>query len=525
MPISSPDRPFIYRFDGFELDPGRFELRADGTPRHVEPQVLSLLILLAANAGRMVGKDEVIEKVWGGRIVSEAAVASRIKAARKALGDDGKRQAYIRTVHGTGFRFDGRVETIPAPLAAQAVELPPSAPLPDARPSIAVLPFHVTGEPGPLAFVADALADELIADLSRLRWLLVIARATTFRFRGPAVDGAAVGSALKVRYCLTGTLEEVRGHIVLSVQLARTLDSAVVWAERFTAGTDELHALRRHILAALVTNVESRIVQNEVDLARRMPVATLDAWSSYHLGLDHMFRFSRPDNAVAAHLFEQALERDPHFSRALSGLSFTAWQDCFLHYSGQREEMAHKARAMADQALRCDPLDPFAHLNLGRSLWFEDAIALSIDTLSHCIDLSPNYAQAVYSRSWAEMTLCDGAASDGNAALALRLSPLDPLRYAFLAVRSVSALLLEDHAGAVAWGEKAARTPGAHKHVVLIAALANHVAGRRDNAAQWVATARGLDAQVSPASFLQAFPFAASTGREVIERALRDMFA
>lgn len=509
----------IYRFGDFELDPGKFELREGGAAKHLEPQVLSLLILLASNADRMVGKDEIIEKIWGGRFISDAAVASRVKAARQALGDDGTQQRFIRTVHGKGFRFVARVAFAPGAEPIQKA----AAPVAEERPSIAVLPFRLAGEPGKLSFMADALADELIADLSRLRWLLVIARASTFRFRDGAVDCAEVGAALNVRYCLTGTLEAAADRVVLAVELARTSDSAVVWSERFTAGRDELHALRREILAAVVANLEARIVQHEVELARRTPEAALDAWSAYHLGLDHMFRFNKADNARAAALFARATALDPHFSRAYSGLSFTCFQERFLQYSDDPDGPARRARALAEWALQCDPLDPFAHLNLGRALWFDQAIGESIERLNHCTTLSPNYAQAIYSKAWAEMAQCDADASDADAALALRLSPLDPLRYAMLGVRSVSALLAGDYDGAVDWGEKAAHSPGAHKHIAVIAAMAAQAAGRTDRAAHWVDRARRLDDQVSRASFLRSFPFAPTSGRETIEKALRDL--
>jgi len=517
----------IYRFEGFELDPGKFELRERGQAKHLEPQVLSLLILLASNADRLVSKDEIIEKIWGGRIVSEAAVASRIKAARQALGDDGKEQRFIRTVHGKGFRFGAQVmfdqtpEQVPF-LAATVTEPAPAPAAAEERPSIAVLPFHLVGGPGPLSIVADALADELIGDLSRLRWLLVIARTSTFRFRGQDIGCEQVGAALNVRYCLTGTLEEARGKVILSVTLARTCDGAVVWADRFSAGRDELHELRCEVLEAVIANLETRIIQNEVERARRMPEGGLDAWSSYHLGLDHMFRFNRSDNARAAALFARALARDPNFSRALSGLSFTRFQDCFLQYSPDPDAMAEQARAFAERAVQCDPLDPFAHLNLGRSLWFADAVPESMERLSAAIALSPNYAQAIYSKAWAEMTQCDVAHSDENAELALRLSPLDPLRYAMLGVRSVSALMRGDYERAIEWGERAARSPGAHKHIAVIAAIAAEAAGHHDRATQWIDRARQLDPQVSRATFLRSFPFAATGGREIIERALQD---
>lgn len=513
----------IYRFEAFELDPGRFELRRDGQAVPVEPQVLSLLLLLVGNAERLVSKDEAAEKVWSGADVSDATIASRVKSARRALGDDGDQQRLIRTVHGKGWRFVGSVG-----YAGAALDLPPArageaATAADERPSIAVLPFRVVGEAGPLDFVAEALADELITDLARLRWLLVIARTSTFRFRGRGADCSEVGAALNVRYCLAGTLRSSADRVTLTVELARTRDRAVVWSERLTAGLGELPQLQEALLAGLVAKLEVHIVRQEVETARRTQASALDAWSSYHLGLDHMFRFNKADNGEAAAWFGRALALNPHFSRALSGLSFTCFQDSFLQYSGNGDEMARRARWLAEQALACDPLDPFAHLNLGRSLWFEDAVPESLERLEQCIGLSPNYAQAVYSKAWAEMTLCDAANSDAHAALALRLSPLDPLRYAMLGVRAVSALLLGEHHRAADLAEAAARSPGAHKHIAVIAAVAAQADGRLEQAARWIARARQMDPAVSPASFFRSFPFVRSAGRETIERSFREL--
>ncbi len=202
----------VFTFDGFELDTGRFELRCDGARVHVEPQVLSLLIMLAENRERMVSKDELIDVIWDGRIVSESAVAARIKAARKAIGDDGSAQRLIRTVHGKGFRFVGDVvesggtPATPAPTIqliseAQSAEAITTAlrTARDGRPSIAVLPFQLLGEPGAHDIVADALPADIIMDLSRLHWFFVIARGSSFRFRGPDVDPVAVARELAVR--------------------------------------------------------------------------------------------------------------------------------------------------------------------------------------------------------------------------------------------------------------------------------------------------------------------------------------
>ena len=290
----------IYRFAEFELDSGKFELRRQGRVVAAEPQVLALLLLLAENAERMVSKDEIVEKVWNGRIVSDAAISSRIKSARAALGDDGTAQRLIRTVHGRGFRFAVPVTPLAAPSSAAPVESA-AAPAPtDTRPSIAVLPFTLLGDAGAYAAVADALPHELIAALSRLRWLFVIARGSSFRFRGAEPDLASIGAALGARYCLSGLIEVAAGKIAVTVELADTATGGVVWGERHAEDLDGVHEIRARIVASIVAALDLRIPLAEAERARLVAPERLDAWAAYHLGLDRMLRFNRADNAAAA---------------------------------------------------------------------------------------------------------------------------------------------------------------------------------------------------------------------------------
>src|SRR3990167_2549680 len=190
----------IHRFDAFELDRSKMELRRDGLTVAVEPQVFALLLLLVENRERLVSRDEIIEKVWDGRVVSDSALDSRVKSARRALGDDGKSQRFIRTLHGQGFRFVADVSEAASIRAAETdLEAPRSSHAVAGKPSIAVLPLRLLGDAGPWATIADALPDELIAELARLRWLFVIARGSSFRFRSGGSDPVEVGKVLRVR--------------------------------------------------------------------------------------------------------------------------------------------------------------------------------------------------------------------------------------------------------------------------------------------------------------------------------------
>ena len=305
----------IYRFGTCSFDTAAYELRSNGAVVPLEPQVFALLRLLIENRDRLVTKDEILERIWNGRIVSEAAIASRVKSARQAIGDDGARQLMIHTLPKQGFRFVAEVEAVAASPALAIREAPdqPLAPSnePVARPSIAVLPFDVVGGEALAAGIAEALPHDLIAELSRLRWLFVIARGSSFRFRGADANIQRVREALGVRYCLSGVVETDASDIALTVELCDTRDGGVLWSERFRSGLEQVHEIRETIVQAVTGALELQIPLNEARRARLKAPESLDAWSAYHLGLHHMYRFSPDGNALAAALFERAPRRSP----------------------------------------------------------------------------------------------------------------------------------------------------------------------------------------------------------------------
>jgi TolB-like protein/Tfp pilus assembly protein PilF len=497
----------IYRFGPFELDTAKVELRSGGEVRSVEPQVFALLALLVDNRERVVSKDEIIEKVWDGRIVSEAAVASRIKSARKVLGDDGKTQQFIKTVHGQGFRFVAAAKVSRVGLTDQGLRRPadPSA---DhiSRPSIAVLPFRPVGALGSYAAIADALPHELITELSRLRWLFVTARGSSFRLRGSDADIGEIGRLLDVRYCLSGTVEIAGTSLAVTVELTDTRDGGVVWAEHFAGSVDDVHQIREDIRLRILAALEIQIPLHEAALARLTVTENLDAWSCYHLGLQHMYRFNRKDNAAATALFQQAVSRDPNFARAYAGLSFAHFQTAFMHHSDDLAGEVALARRFAQRGVELDPIDPFVNFTMGRTFWLEGDLESSLAWLERATSISPNYAQGIYARAWTESLAGRGLDGRRHVDLAMRLSPLDPLYYAMLATRAFTHMVTGEDAEAADWAERAARSPGAHVLIALIAVAAHGLAGDEVRAASWAANVHSRNPALTQTDFFRAFP-------------------
>lgn len=508
----------LYRFGRFELDTTRVELRSGGVPVAVEPQVFALLALLVENRHRLVSKDEIVEKVWDGRVVSDAAIASRVKSARQALADDGKAQHCIRTIHRQGFRF---VAEVRAAQDKHIAEAPAEAPADQtARPSIAVLPFRLIGDAGPYAAFAEALPHDLIAELSRLRWLFVTARGSSFRLRASEADMREIGRLLGVRYCLRGTVEIAGAALVVIVELVDTRDEGVVWAERFSASVDDVHRVRAEISASVLSALEVRIPLHEAQLARLTVTEDLDAWSAYHLGLQHMYHFNRKDNAAATALFEQAVARDPGFARAHAGLSFVHFQTAFLRHSDDLAGETALARRFAELGLELDPVDPFVNFTMGRSFWLEGDLDSSLAWLDRACAICPNYAQGIYARGWTVTLAGHGLDGRRDVDFAMRLSPLDPLYYGMLGTRAFSHIAQGEDAEAAAWAERAAHSPGAHVLIAMIAVAAHAMCGDEPRAAAWTANVRARNSSLTREDFFRSFPMKSAAMRTRVSSAL-----
>ncbi|MBW8640756.1 transcriptional regulator [Hoeflea sp. WL0058] len=388
------------------------------------------------------------------------------------------------------------------------------------RPSIVVLPFDSMIPTGLERVLCEALPHELIQALSRLRWIRVIARGTAFRFRAPVPDLAAIGRQLSVRYALCGMIERLGEIIAITIELSDCAAGEVIWADRFEVRPEDLQEVRHEIVTRVVSSLEIYIPQNEADHIQSVATRDLDAWSNYHLGLRHMFRFSQEDNETATSLFRRAIIQDPSFARAHAGLSFTRFQDAFLKYKPDAPTAIADARRHAERSMELDPLDPFCNLTMGRSFWLEGDPLGGLSWLERSVALSPNFAQGHYSMAFANAIRGEASTAIDTATRAQDLSPLDPLLYAIYSVRAVGLLRNSEISQAVVEAEHAARAPGAHHLVLMIAAAACALAGKEKQARYWSDEVRARRPDASREQFFTAFPFTEQSFRRKLEDGL-----
>ena len=440
-----------YRFHPFTLDTDRGLLLEGERDIAVEPRVFALLSLLLASHDRVVTKDEIVQKLWDGNVVSDAAIATVVKTTRKALGDDGVSQKFIRTIRGRGVRFVGTL-TIVASALAQGTDVQVSQEdvTPGSRrPCIAILPFAMVGYCEAYGAIADAIPAELISCLSRLRWLTVISRGSTFRFRQENPDLSAIRTELGANYCLTGFIETFGAVIAVSVELSDTRSQAVVWSERFSGTVSDVDETRNVIVTHVISALELHVPLVEAKRARLKAPENLDAWSIYHMGLQHMYRFNRADNQIAAQHFERATMLEPGFARAYAALSFTSFQTAFLKYTPDAADEVGNARRFAEKCVEIDPLDPFGNFTLGRAHWLTGDPEAGMPWIERSVELSPNFAHGFYAHGWADAIAGRGGEALNQLEQAIELSPLDPFLYAMLAARGLAYLNLKDYDSAM----------------------------------------------------------------------------
>ena len=491
----------------------------------------ALLLALVDAAPSVLTHDDVAERVWGGRLVTPETVAQRMLLLRRALGDDASNPQYLRVVRGQGYQL-----VPPVRVRHSAARRPPTAvtrqhddaadlsddidlSLP-AQPSIVILPFEADGDATHLNF-ARGLTHDIMTRIARTRSFFVIARGTAFSFAPASHDVREISRKLGVRYVVQGNIQFDGSNMRIDAALADGVEGREIWAEDFHRKLEDVFETQEKIAELIVGEISS-----EVDLAERQRAlletpASLDAWTAYHRGCWHMYRFTAPDYEQAQRFFELSAKLDPNSPRTFAGLSFVHWQRAFLEISPDRAGEIQQAFELAQQSVALNPSDPLGHWALGRANLLRGEMSEALAELGTSTALNPSFAVGQYTLGFALMHAGDTVRSIEMADKARRLSPYDPMRFAMIGVRGFSLALRGQYDEAARLMATSVRQPNAHFHMVAMAAVCDALAGNDDAARSDFGRLLEARPGYGARDFLRAFPFQQPEHTKLIDNAFR----
>jgi TolB-like protein/cytochrome c-type biogenesis protein CcmH/NrfG len=510
-------------FSDHVLDTNRRELCRGPDRVALEPQVFDLLVYLLQNHDRVVSKDDLIAAIWDGRIVSESTLTSRINAARKAVGDSGRDQKLIRTIARKGFRFVGsfrsqQVGSEPPDDADRSLDHAGDAPhtvmSPLDRPAIAVLPFTNMSDEPEQEYFSEGISEDIITALSKLRWFYVIARNSSFVYKGKPVHIKQVGEELGVGYVVEGSVRKEGNRVRITAQLIDVDTGTHIWSERYDRSLADVFAVQDEITQAVVAAIEPQLYAAENFRAQRKAPDNMDAWDLVMRALSHYWRVTRQDNMVAQALLEKAISIDSNYGQALGLLAASHMFSAHMGWSDMATAIPVGERA-ALAAIRADSEDPWAHNALGSVYLFTRCFDDSLAEFELAIRLNPSFSPA---RGYygVALTYC-GRWEEGDMAArqALRLSPRDPFAAVYCGVVAYAQFIGGNYEEAIRLCREALRQRndfvGAHR---VLAASAG-MAGMKQVAEAAMLELRRAQPNVSLAWIAKEIPFKRDVDRDL----------
>jgi TolB-like protein len=480
-------------FGQYRLEIERRELRCGAELIELEPKAFDLLAFLVQHRNRVVSKDDLLQAVWHGRIVSESALTTRLNAVRRAIGDDGSAQRLIRTFTRKGIRFVGEVTEI----ADRA--------LPD-KPSIAVLPFqNMSGDPEQEYF-ADGMVEEITTAIARCPGLFVIARNSSFRYKGKPIDVNQTARELGVRYVLEGSVRKAGNRVRIAGQLIDSTTGAHVWVDRFEGTLDDIFELQDRVASGVVGAIEPRLRRAEAERAVRKPTASLDAYDLYWRAQAQAYKRTRESLAESIRLARLALELDPAYGPAMSRIALSRGMQRQRNWIPPSGLEAEEGIAMARQAIAAAGDDPwvldFAGLALAQLAGDNDA---ALSALDRAIVLNPNFALAFGHRAVVLSYLNRPDEAIRSAHQAIRLSPLDPAIFSFYQALARAELAAGRYEAGLSWAEAALRENGGMPALRLKLSLCGYL-GRHEEARACLSRVGEFHCEPTIAGIMRAVP-------------------
>jgi TolB-like protein len=515
-----------YLFEDYAFDTDRRELQRGADAVTIAPQVFDLLYYLIRNRERVVTKDDLINVIWNGRIISDGALTTRLNVARNAIGDSGEEQRLIKTLPRKGFRFVGPVREEQGIAGATVPDNPVEQPkltltLPN-KPSIAVLPFANLSSDPEQEYFADGVVEDITTALSLFRWLFVIARSSSFTYKGRAMDVKQVGRELGVRYVLEGSVRKAGNRLRIAGQLIDAETGAHLWADRFEGALEDMFDLQDHVTSSVVGAIAPKLQQEEIKRARRKPTENLDAYDYYLRGLAKA-RWSKDANSEALQLFYKAIELDPRLACAYGMAAYCYVRRKALGWTSEHLQESAEAMRMARKAVHLGGDDPVALYTGGYALAF---VAHEFDDAAAFMDrglaVNPNLARAWMFSAWLRVWRGEPDLALEHSAHAMRLSPLDPSMYAMHGAMAYAHFLASRYDMASSGAEKAMRDNPNFLLVICISAASNALAGRLEQAQRAMARALECNPDLRASNLEDLAPFRRAEDLALFAKGLRE---
>jgi TolB-like protein len=460
-----------YSFGQFNVDAQRKALLKQGSPVKIGRKCLILLETLLAAEGRAVSKSDLLDAAWNNANVEESNLSVQIAALRKCLGRSPTGEEWIATVQRFGYQFvnpktnlgpivaslETEMNRQQGQLNAEADVTQAELALPD-KPSIAVLPFtNLSGDPEQEYF-ADGIVEDMITALSRFNALFVIARNSSFAYKGRAIDVKLVGRELGVRYILEGSVRKSGNKVRISGQLIDTATGAHLWADRFDGMLEDVFDLQDHVTSSVVGAIAPKLEQAEIQRAKRKPTESQDAYDHFLRGMIGIHKWSREGSDEALTHFYKAFTIDPGYAAAYGMAARAYVQRNAGGWMVDRDFEVAETRKTAIKAAE-----------LGQ----DDAIALSAAGLAYCdlrgliadgdalidraLSLNPNLASAWLNSCWTKTALGEPELGLERIEKAQRLSPNDPHKSSFQAAKAYALICADRSAEAYVSAKAATR--------------------------------------------------------------------
>ena len=474
-------------FENCNISVERRELMRDSQAVALGPKVFDLLVYLIENRDRVVGKDELLDAVWAGRIVSPSTLASHINAVRRAIGDSGQEQRVVRTAARRGFRFIADVkqqQAVPERQLPSAVFTgagKADALVPVDKPSIAVLPFqNLSGDPEQEYF-ADGIVEDITTRLSKFRNLFVIARNSSFQYKGKAVDVRQVGRELGVRHVLEGSVRRFRNHVRISAQLIDAQSGAHLWAEKYDRTASDFFAVQDEVTEKVVGAIQPEMLLSEGRRAARKDPTNMDAFDCCMRGIWHSHQSSSEDQRAAEHWLRRSVEMDDRFGRSRVWLARLLFGRCWAGSSKDINRDLEESRFLVERALAIDGQDAEAYHGLAILELLAHRHERASRAAQRAIELNENFHPGFFALGETRIFMGDFAQGLEPISHCLRLSPRDPFSPVFVSLVALAHYHLGNYDEALRCSEHALRRGRAYVALRTMAATLGQL-GRREEA-------------------------------------------